>query len=1400
MADAPLNPFVHLHVHSQYSLLDGACRTGDMVARAKELGQSSLAITDHGCLFGAVDFYSKAVKEGVKPIIGIEAYMAANSRTDRTTTGVKDGGFHLLLLAADQTGYANMLKLASIAYREGFYYKPRIDKEVLRAHSEGLIATSACLGGEIPHALTRDNRAQAKQIAETYLDIFGPDRFFIELQKHIHEQDQVNPELIDLAERMGIGLVATNDVHFLMPDDHGPHAVLCCVSTGKLISDESRFEYPKQLYLKSGQEMYEAMDHPKWREACENTVRIADMCNVDLDFSTNYAPVVKIDDRRTNKPASGKKVSDKAKAKAAADLAASFDPANPTAWFKEYCTQFELIPFDATKEKEISEDDLKERCDQALQSLCEAGLHWRYDGTGADGITDEIRARLARELKILADKTISAYFLIVWDFVNEARRRGIPASARGSGVGTMVGYVLGLSNACPVKYGLLFERFTDPDRSEYPDIDIDICQDGRQEILEYVRQKYGHVAQIITFGTLKARAAIRDVGRVYNLPLGEVDNICKLVGDGIGVTLNEALNQEPDLKKIYDQQPPVKQVMDTAMRLEGLSRHAGVHAAGVVIATQPLDNIVPLYQPPGTDQVVTQWDGPTVERVGLLKMDFLGLRTLSIIERARQLIFQSLDEQTIRKAIGAAPLPDLGNSIQGNPNQGSQDKETPEQQDKADNGNASQSESNSGGASGDLLDLERLQYDDQKVLELFCRGETAGVFQFESDGMRNTLMAMKADRLEDLIAANALFRPGPMALIDDYNSRKHGKSAVPKVHPIVDRLTEETYGIMVYQEQVMQVVNQLGGIPLRQAYTLIKAISKKKVSVIDSNRKQFIVGAGEKGLAAKQAEELFDLILKFAGYGFNKSHSTGYAIIAYQTAYLKTYFPLQFMAAVLTYESVSIAKVVEYISECKKVRRPSGKRGVHVKPPDINLSDVAFTVVYDEDEPHDPEFGHIRFGLNAVKGVGEKAIGAIIQARQAEGPFTSLFDFCERVPLGAVNRATIEALIKCGAFDAFHGVDQRAAMVTALDKAIAIGQQAASDRDSGQMNFFEAIAAQAEAENSASSQSAALPEVQLPHVEPWPTNELLKHEKSVLGFYVSSHPLAEHNDLINRFTSATVAQGTDLAADVEVIMAGVLTRVRPTFTKTGRNPGSKMAMITIEDMTGSMDGVIFSDTYAMTAPLLTVDNIVFIAGRIDRRRQDPNIIISSVMRCDEVVGKLTETVKIVLDDCDPNEDADEDVDSNSNGARVSASELAKLRILLNQSRPRSSGNGSNGNGASDGNGAPKKQNKWRSQRPQPKRYDTPAAARVVFEVHQQGHTVQMLLDGVVVTVTDDLPQRIGTILGDQNCCQLIGPRRLLEGPNAQRMLHREETESPPADMLATPVSGDEETCASIERY
>lgn len=1319
--------FVHLHLHSQYSLLDGGNRLDRLVKRVKDLGMDAVAVTDHGNLHGAIEFYNLAKKEGIKPILGIEAYVAPDvngkpsDRTNREHTGVADGGFHLVLLAENMTGWQNLLKLSSDAFLTGFYYKPRMDKTTLTQWADGLIAINGHLGSSIAHWLVQYEQTKdpahynrAKEEAQWHAEVFKPNeqgepRFYLELQRHDESlQDKINPHIQRLAKELDLPLVCDNDAHFLHREDYDAHDTLCCISMGKIKGDENRLKYPREIFVKSPAEMAENFgDLP---EAMENTVRIAERCDVELDFDANHAPVVKI-----------------VKQSEAADVNPRPAPhshaklqVGSTEWYKQFCSQYELQPFDELNDT-LSADDLKTQCDAALRELCEAGLIWRY---GEDGITDAIRARLDRELSILADKSISAYFLIVWDFVNEARRRGIPANARGSGVGTMVGYVLGLSNACPIEYGLLFERFTDPDRSEYPDIDIDICQDGRAEIIDYVRQKYGHVAQIITFGTLKARAAIRDVGRVLDVPLGEVDTLCKLVGDGLNTTLDKALAQEPELKQLYDDNPTHRNLLDTARKLEGMARHAGVHAAGVVLATQPLDNIIPLYRQSGANgenQVVTQWDGPTVEKVGLLKMDFLGLRTLSIIERAKALITQTLDEQTIRDTVASSGSPRSSN------------------------------------AGSDPLDLDRLTYDDPRVFELFARGETAGVFQFESGGMRNLLMAMKPDRLEDLIAANALFRPGPMELIPNFNNRKHGREAVPKAHEIVDRLTAETYGIMVYQEQVMQVVNELGGIPLRQAYTLIKAISKKKEKVINANRAQFIEGAGQQGVKKPQAEELFDLILKFAGYGFNKSHSTGYAIVAYQTAYLKTYFPVQYMAAVLTYESGTTDKVVEYIDTCKRVMLPNGEHGIDVRPPDINLSDVAFTVVYEEGETHDSGAGHIRFGLSAVKGVGEKAIRTVIEEREENGPFKDLYDFCERVPLGAVNRATIEALIKCGAFDSLYGIEKRAALCEALEPALKAGQRVAADRASGQLAMFGAAPAEPASAGVSGDQptpAEAGSAIPLPNIEPWSTKQQLDFEKEVLGLYVSSHPLDEHRDTLGRFATCSIDDCADLAAETRVIVGGMLTRVRKTVTRARQEP---MAMLTIESETGRIDAVTFPRVYETMSRYLELDRIVFLEGKIDRKREEPNLLVDKVIPLEEARDRLTRAVRIVIHD--PTDPAQ---GSAFNG------ELKDLHEVLRQA------------GRTNGNGG--------------------AMADVVFELHQGGRVVNFRLNGLRVCVDDHLTQGIRGALRHVSQgtvrCELVGPPKVRV--QSDNRYDAAIDDGPKLAMTSSVQDG--ELCASIDRY
>jgi len=1081
--------FTHLHLHSQYSLLDGAIVSDALLKRCKKLGMDSVAVTDHGNLFGAIEFYTKALSAHIKPIIGIEAYIAPASRFDRTKTTIADAAYHLILLAENNVGYQNLLKLASVGFTEGFYYRPRIDKEILAELNEGLICTSACLKGQVAAELAKGDEKAAVAAAESFLKIFGPERFFIEIQIHQDDDPNVRQGLIDLAGKMGLGLVATNDVHFLQEDDYEAHNCLCAISTGKRADAPDRMIYPPDVYMKSQQEMRQLFADNS--EACDNTIAIANRCNVELDLKKRHAP------------------------------------------------RFE--PPDGTTAEEF------------LTKLCYEGARQRYHK-----ITDEIKERLDRELDVIESKGFASYFLIVWDFCKYAHQNNISIGARGSAVGTLAGYCLDLCDVDPIRYNLLFERFMDPQRNEMPDIDIDICQAHRARIIDYVRQKYGHVAQIITFGTMKARAVIRDICRVLGVPLSEADRLAKLVPFSLDMTLDKALKSEPQLKEAYEQNEQTRKVIDICKKLEGLARHASVHAAGVVIADEPLTNFVPLYKASGSDDIITQYEGPMVEKVGLLKMDFLGLKTLSVLERTRQLVkdIHGID-----------------------------------------------------------IDMEKLDLTDAKVFELFSAGRTKGVFQFESDGMQSMLVKMKPDRLEDLIAANALYRPGPMILIPDYIDRKHGaKWQLP--HPITAEILNETYGIMVYQEQVMQICNRLGDIPLREAYGLIKAISKKKAKIIAKERERFIAGCVDKGLTNQQARRIFELIERFAGYGFNKSHSTRYAFIAYQTAYFKAHWPVEFMAALLTYEMGNTEKIVNYINEC-------GEMGIEVMAPDINESGVDFTPVYKDGENK----GVIRFGLAAVKGVGEKAVEKIIAAREKVGRFESLFHFCENVDLRAANKQTIEALIKAGAFDRLGG--NRYQMIKGLEKAMEIGAGVQADKQNGQMSFFGRITGGADYSQD---------HKQLPNVAPWPEPQMLAFEKQVLGFYVTSNPLSHHAETINLYSTHNSSQLVEADEGKTVIIGGMIARIRFNVTKTGRNAGAKMAVFTLEDLQGQVDVVMFPDVLNRFSGALVQDAVVFVKGKLDWRREKPNILAAELIPLEKVRESLAAKVRIRLDAKDVTEE------------------------------------------------------------------------------------------------------------------------------------------------------------------
>ncbi len=1077
-----MDGFVHLHVHSHYSLLDGAARAESLVAKAAKTGMESLGLTDHGNLFGAVGFHSAAKQTGIRPILGIEAYISPTRRDDRSMGNPQTASYHLLLLAENNVGWDNLKRLSSRSYLEGFYYRPRIDRELLSELHEGLICTTACLGGEVPAALLAGNYSKAKRIAGEYLDIFGKDHFFIEVQNQgLDDQTRINPDLVKIAKELGVELVGTNDVHFLDADDKPAHEVLTCISTQTTLAGGNTLDYSPQLYLKSPGEMREAMK--EFPSACDNTLKIAEMCDVRMDFSKKYLPVFQVPDGRS--------------------------------------------------------------ADKYLAELAEKGLQWRF----GDGITDEHRSRMKHELETIKAKGYSSYVLIINDLIEFTRRSDIPAAPRGSACATLLGYCLGIGNVNPLRYGLLFERWTDVQREEDPDFDIDICQEGRPKVIQFVRERYGHVAQIITYGTLKARAVLRDVGRVLDVPLGRVDTICKLIPSDLNMTLNKALAAEPELKKLYETDQQVRAMIDHGRRLEGLCRHAGVHAAGVIVADQPLEGIVPLYKQPDSEDAITQWDGETCDKIGLMKMDFLGLRTLSILKRSRDLVRQ---------------------------------------------------------ATGKDVDPESVPLDDREVLELFRSGNTDGVFQFESDGMRSVLRQMKPARIEDLIAANAMFRPGPMELIPTYCARKNGAEPVPPVHPLVDDILAETYGIMCYQEQVMLVLNRLGKLPLGRALTLIKAISKKKQKVIESERSDFIDGAGENGIEEADAVKIFDLILKFAGYGFNKAHSTRYAIMAYQSAYFKTHYPKEFLAATLTFECGDTDKVVQYMAEAERM-------GIRIAPPDINTCGADFAVDGDS----------VRFGLAAVKGVGQRAVEAVVEARAEIGAFKNLYHFCEHVDLHSLNRLALEALIKCGAFDSLGA--HRAAMMRAVEKAIQIGSSAAVHRKSGQMSFF--------AESGWGGEKADIAP-QFPNVRAWSESQLLAAEKETLGFYISSHPLVHYG---RELESLSAPEGVSLGRldqqpgcfrqDSRIRVGCMIASVRYTFT---RKDNRKMAMLTLEDLTGKCEAVVFPKVYEAFQELLAPEKMVFITGSVDRSRQRASIRVDDVRPIDQALEAFTDQLHISI--------------------------------------------------------------------------------------------------------------------------------------------------------------------------
>ena len=1095
----PPRPFVHLHCHSHYSLLDGASEIGALVKRAKAHGMNALALTDHGNLHGALEFYRKAKGEGLNPIIGYEAYIAPGSRFEKKdAANSKEASYHLTLLAQNRTGFQNLVKLASAASLEGFYYKPRIDKELLAAHSEGLICLSGCVSSELSFALLRGHGADSKdlreatEIAQWFRKQFG-ERYFLEIMNNGVEIQRLQLEAaVDLAKQVGIPLVATSDAHYIDRSDAEAQDVMLCINTGKFRTDTNRMKMENDsFYLRSPEEMY--AHFPGLEDAVARSQTIADSVSIDLDLGKRHFPVFTL-------------------------------PAEKTA-----------------------EDYLRE--------LCLAGLKERYAGDSemcpGGQLAPAVLARLDRELDVINKLGFPNYFLICWDFVRHAREQGVPATARGSGVGALVCYALYLSHVCPIRYDLLFERFLDLNRKEAPDIDIDFCKDRRGEIIRYVKEKYGeaNVAQIGTFGTLAARAAIKDVGRVLGLPVERVNKITAMVPETLGISLDEALDASDELKQSYNADPDVRQVLDLARKIEGLARNVGTHAAAVVIADRPLTDYVPLCRVAGKTDIITQWSMGDVEAAGLLKMDFLGLRNLTILSRAVELI-----EET----------------------------------------------------TGQKVDPHKFPLDDKQTFALLQRGETKGIFQLESGGIRDLLTKMKPDHFRDIIATNALYRPGPLegGMVTDYVAVKHGRQQAEYIHPICEKILAETNGVMVYQEQVMRILNELGGIELAAAYTCIKAISKKKEETIAKSREQFVAGCVAKGLRASQAEDFWNLIIKFAGYGFNKSHSTAYALIAYMTAYLKAHWPVEFMAALLSGDIQgrnfkTKDSLVEHLEDCERM-------GIEVLAPDVNRSEVDFAVVD----------GKIQFALSAIKGCGGSAGEAIATARKSGGPFKDLYDFCERVDTSGASKATIETLIKAGAFDSFGA--RRSQLAAIVERAVQAGQSLAADKKSGQKSLFGGFGEDNEPE--AKSSAASLPEI-----PEWPDRERAQKEKEVLGFYLTSHPLDEHKRTLATYSSHTTADVAAVKERDEVILGGMLSAIKFSNTKNPQ-PGkpSRYAMFDLEDVEGTIRCILWPEQFAEMGHLVTPDNILVVRGVIDRRGGDEaNLIVNELIELDQLDSRYT---------------------------------------------------------------------------------------------------------------------------------------------------------------------------------
>ena len=1079
-----MSQFVHLHVHTQYSLLDGAIRLPDLMAKVKEYDMPAVAMTDHGNLFGVIDFYEMALDNGIKPIIGCEVYLAQDYKQKTK----KEKLNHLLLLAENEIGYHNLLKLVSISHLEGFYYKPRVDKNLLAQYHEGLIALSACLQGEVPSLILQNRYEDAQKAVQEYLDIFGKGNFYLELQANgLPEQEIVNKELIKLGEKLGLPLVATNDCHYLQKEDASAHDILLCIQTGKNINDPNRMRFgTDQFYFKSPQEMITTFSEIP--QAIKNTSEIKERCNIKLELDTYHFPVFPLPEGET---------------------------------VNSYL-------------KKSAEKGLKQKLSILGLNDTRQKAYWE---------------RLNYELKVITQMGFAGYFLIVADIIRHAKKKGILVGpGRGSAAGSLVAYALDITEIDPLRYNLLFERFLNPERKSLPDIDTDICMERRDEVLKYISRKYGgkeHVAQIITFGKMQARAVVRDVGRALNMPYQEVDRIAKLIPPFLNITLEEAIKTEPRLQEQAEQDKRVKKLLEIAQCLEGLPRHASTHAAGIVISDdKPIMHYLPLYR--GTKgEVITQFDMKGVERVGLIKFDFLGLKTLTVINKTLSLIKKH-----------------RGNSF----------------------------------------DLRNISLNDKATYKLLSNGDTTGVFQLESSGMKELLRRLKPNCFEDLIALIALYRPGPLesGMVEDFIKRKHGKIPIKYELPQLEPILKETYGVILYQEQVMQIAVTLAGYTSGQADNLRKAMGKKKPEIMAQEKKRFVEGVVKNGISRKKAEYIFNLIEKFAGYGFNKSHSTAYALIAYRTAYLKTYYPLEFMAALLTCEMTSQDGIVKYVNECRDNK-------IEILPPDINRSEIDFIV----------EDGKIRFSLAAIKNVGTAAVPYILKAR-AEKPFNSLDDFCQRVDLHKVNKRVIESLIKAGAFDSLKV--KRSQLMFILQEVMEKAQRKQRGSKVNQLSLFDL------SETEVSDKS-------LPMIDEWTEDVRLNYEKEALGFYLTGHPLHSYEQTLKELSNTNTEEITNLADRTPVMLGGIITALKEINSK----KGERMAFATLEDIRGKIEVVIFSNLYREARDYFRKDQPLFISGHISKDENTTKVIVEKVYLLAEAKEKLKKTnepqnkqIKIVL--------------------------------------------------------------------------------------------------------------------------------------------------------------------------